>query len=176
MTTTAGQNLWKGIAEGGEGEFPRVVVVEEEGFSVQAEVNGASAHGCSLEKLTARGRPVSPGTDGLRRRAESLAGHLPGLPERLKVHEVDEAHGEAILRSRPEEMRGKRYSEVRVRGDGEVSVERFRYLPESTARERIPQAFTPEGLERLVEELGRNLKPSSLPGSGPGEFKKYEQE
>lgn len=140
-----------------EGVEARPVEVERDGVRVRATVRGADRYGCAIDhvRVTAPGRPVPPEERGgvLRRQAERLAERSPGLPERLKVHEVDPGVGVGILRSRPEEVRGRRYTEVRLRGGREAEVERYEYRPEAGRRERIPQGFTHESLERLADDL-----------------------
>ena len=58
--------------------------------------------------------------------AKSLPDRLRTLPDKVAPVEVDERLGGATLRSEPEQMRGREFFEVEVRGERDVEVRRYR--------------------------------------------------
>jgi len=141
---------------------PPILEVEHGGVKVRARVRGADRFGCAIDGLEVQApdRRVPPEAvgDTLRRQAERLRDRNTGLPERLKVHEVDPGLGTGVLRSRPDEMRGRRYSEVRLKGGHQAEVERYEYRPRESRRHAIPHELTHEALERLADDLAETVK------------------
>jgi len=150
------------------GAGKRELEVEHEGTTAKADVQGAGPYGSSLDRLTVvgpdRDRSDEQKDRAIRRQAREIADDVTYLPERLREHEVEPGLGGAILRSRPEEMRDREYGEVEIKGGGEVDVSRYRYDSQRTRRDRVPQNYSHEILERLTDDLGRILEPAEEDG------------
>jgi hypothetical protein len=107
--------------------------------------------GASVERL----RVSLPGGSSLPQQARGICERVRGLGERLVPVEVDEGLGGGVLRSDPRDMRGRRYYEVGLDGEG-ATLERYRALPEG-GRQREPFTVTREQLGRLVDDLAEGL-------------------
>jgi hypothetical protein len=92
----------------------------------------------------------------LRTWAERSAERVSGLLESLKVYEIDEAHGFAILRSDEPTARGtaRTYTEVILKDTAKATVRRYQAdTTPGSKRSQIPFAITHESLAKLVEDL-----------------------
>ena len=140
----------------------RDIEVEHEGSTASAKVHGSGPYGSSLDRLIVQGpdRELTDEQAGeeVQRQARKVAEDVTYLPERFREHEVDSGLGGAILRSRPEEMRGREYSEVELKKGREADVSRYRYDSERTERHRIPQQYAHETVERLTDDLDGALR------------------
>ncbi|TNE85121.1 MAG: hypothetical protein EP330_27355 [Deltaproteobacteria bacterium] len=126
--------------------------------TITAEHGGAKAH---VDVVTSgpvgvrvRGVKIERGRDvPIETAAEELPGQLAGvLPERIHAVEVDPRLGGAILRTKPDEMRGREFVEVEVSGTRKVDIRRW----EASDEGRKPKdwAMTRDALGRLVDDLG----------------------
>ncbi len=152
---TLGRKLVKAL-KNSAGSGRRDVSAEHDGVEARARVEGSGPYGSSIDQLEV----VAPERDGgggagerVARQAERIERTVTYLPERLRREEVEPSLGGAVLRSRPEEMRGGEYYEFKLAGGREVDVRRHRVSADGRSRERIPQAHSHEGLERLVDDL-----------------------
>lgn len=127
------------------------VTVDGEQGAVEAELADVDRLGASVERL----RVSVPEASSLPQQAQGICERVRGLGERLVPVEVDERLGGGVLRSDPGEMRGRRYFEVGLDGEGAI-LERYRSLPEG-GREREPFTVTREQLGRLVDDLADGL-------------------
>ena len=128
------------------------IEVETETGQVQLDLADADRLGASIDRL----RVSVPNAAPLGEQATGICRRLRHLPERLVPVEVDERLGGGILRSDPDDMRGKRYFEVGLDGSG-ATVERFQAAPDG-GREREPFTVTREQLDRLVDDLADELR------------------
>jgi hypothetical protein len=149
------------------GSGKRSLEVEHDGTTAAADVNGSGPYGSSLDRLTVVGpdraahgreRTDEGAGDAVERQARAIVDRVTYLPERLREHEVDGGLGCGILRSRPEEMREREYHEVELGNGRQAEVSRYRYDPAETRRDRIPQQYSHEALERLTDDLGAVLE------------------
>src|SRR4051812_37116725 len=96
LENTLQQNLAKWRFPHGE---RRELTVEENGWVAAIHADSADTVGCHVWEI-ALSRPNGPeGTVDLKARAARLADQVTGLLEPLKLLEVDDAHGTALLRS-----------------------------------------------------------------------------
>jgi hypothetical protein len=92
-------------------------------------------------------------TGGVKAWAERCAEHVTGLPEPLKVLEIDGKRDEAMLRSSKATRRGdsRYYYEAVLNGKGEGTLRR--YQSTGTRRTQVTFPITHEALGRVVEGL-----------------------
>jgi hypothetical protein len=92
-------------------------------------------------------------TGGVKAWAERCAERVTGLPEPLKVLEVDDKRDEAMLRSAKATRRGdsRYYYEAVLNGDGEGTLRR--YQTAGTRRTQVTFPITHEALGRVVEGI-----------------------
>jgi hypothetical protein len=92
----------------------------------------------------------------LRAWADQAAKRVTGLLEPLGVHEVDEARGEAVLRSSSPTQRGAQlfYYELRLRQTAGATLARYQasHVPGSH-REQVTFGLTHEVLARVAEDI-----------------------
>jgi hypothetical protein len=115
------------------------------GRRVRADVKDEDRLGVQVERL----RVEAPGAIG--ERVDRIAQDLRPGGERLVPVEVDERLGGGVLRSRADEMRGRRYFEVEVDGDG-AGLGRYR-VGDDGSRNPEPFTVTREQLGRMVDTL-----------------------
>lgn len=141
-------SLADALAEALDRKSEGTVTAEHGGAKAHVDVVTAGPVGVRLRGLKVeRGRDVSV-EDAARQLPEQLAGVLP---ERVVPVEVDAGLGGAVLRTKPDEMRGGEFVEVEVRGTRKVEVRRWRVGEE---REPRDWAMTRDALGRLLDELG----------------------
>ena len=119
------------------------------------QATASTAHrdkvGAEINELTVERKDPGPG--GVKAWADNFANRSRGLLEPLKVHEVDAARGEALVRSTPPAKEDGRtdYYEVKLQGTQKASVKRYRN--EDGKRQDIPFALTHDSVGRLVDDL-----------------------
>lgn len=143
------------------GSGKRSIEVEHEGTTAAADVNGSGPYGSSIDRLTVVGpdreRPDPQAGEDVARQARAIVDRVTYLPEHLREHEIDAGLGGGVLRSRPEEMRDREYHEIELDRGRQAEVSRYRYDAAETRRDRIPQQYSHEALERLTDDLGAVL-------------------
>jgi hypothetical protein len=99
---------------------------------------------------------VVPAGLTLRSWAEQAAKRVTGLLEPLAVYEIDDARGEAILRSQAPTQRAGHlgYYEVLLRGTASAMLRRYsaRHQPGSH-RQQVAFALTHEALAKVADDL-----------------------
>lgn len=87
--------------------------------------------------------------------AARLAEKAIGLPEPVRVIEIDAPRRQALLRSVNPVQRQDRilFYEVILQGTGSALIRRFQGFPLGDTREQVAFAVTHEALARLVEEI-----------------------
>lgn len=120
------------------------------GWTAQLDHGEAGPVGVVVERLRVEGR-----VGDLVDRAQVLADTLRPAGERLQPVEVDPALGGAVLRTRPDDMRGGRFFQLEVdRGGAELTRQRRRA---EGGRVEEPFPMTREELSRVLEALGEVL-------------------
>jgi len=129
------------------------------GWEVRLSADRADSVGCVAWELSLTRNGTAP--EGLTTRtwAERTASRASGLLEPLQVIEVDDAQGEAVLRSGPPSKKGAvaSYYEVTLAGTGKAAVRRYQADTKAgTPRVQAGFALTHEVMGRLVESLARD--------------------
>ena len=139
------------------GSGKREVEVEHDGTTARADVNGSGPYGSAVDRITVVGpdreRTEGEAGEAVARQAGAIVDRVTYLPERLREHEVEASLGGGVLRSRPDEMRDREYHEIKLDGGRDAEISRYRYDPTRTRRDRIPQHYSHEALERLADDL-----------------------
>jgi hypothetical protein len=125
------------------------------GWAVGITADRADPVGCEVWELTAVRTGAAPAGETARSWAERVAARATGLLEPLRVHEVDAARGEALLRSGEPTHRGDDcfYYEVQLRGAASAAVRRYRGAKPGGHREQVPFALTHDGIAKLAGDL-----------------------
>lgn len=129
----------------------RVQVEADDGSVAEVEVIDSDRLGATVDRV--RVKVAEPGA--LPQQADHIAGRVRELGGRLIPVEVDERLGGGTLRTDPRDIRGGRFYEVELDGDG-ASVDRYQ-IGEDGQRERRPYTLTREQLGRLVDDLADGL-------------------
>jgi hypothetical protein len=125
--------------------------VAEGGCTVAVTADRNDELGTMAWEVSVKPGAAAPG--GVKAWAERCAEHVTGLPEPLKVLEIDEHRDEAVLRSTKTTKRGdaRYYYEVALKGTTEASLRR--YQATGTRRSQVTFPITHEALGRVVEGL-----------------------
>jgi len=128
-------------------------------WNVTLAADKADSVGCmAWDLMVARTDPAPEGATN-RAWADRVAGRVTGLLEPLKVIEVDDAGGEAILRSADPSKKGPTvwYYEIALSGASRAAVRRYQADPKAgTPRTQVGFALTHEVLAKLIDDLVRN--------------------
>jgi|SRR5262245_49184951 len=139
----------------GDGRHSLSAAFPDAGWTAHLTADKADTLSCLVWEFTLS-RTGSP-TEGLTLRswAEAIAKRASGLMEPLKVLEVDEVRGEAVLRSDSPAKKGERvmYYEVRLHGLTLAIARRFAATRTASGREQIPFALTHEALAKLADDI-----------------------
>lgn len=119
------------------------------GRRVRADIVDEDRLGVQIDRL----RVDAP--EGIGGRVDRIAQDLRPGGERLVPVEVDERLGGGVLRTRTDEMRGRRYFEVEVDAEG-AGLGRYRVDDDGT-RNPEPFTVTREQLGRMVDTLAGPL-------------------
>jgi hypothetical protein len=87
--------------------------------------------------------------------AAAIAARVTGLLEPLKVHEIDESRGEAVLRSVAPARKGDTlaYYEILLQGGSTASLARYVGSKVRPGRQQVAFAITHETLAKLLEDI-----------------------
>lgn len=131
------------------GSFPTA------GWTVQLTADKTDSLSCLVWELALARTGDAPAGFTLRAWAEGVAQRVAGLLEPLKLIEVDETRGEALLRSAAPAKKGDRvaYYEVRLHALGRADVRRFSASRTESNREQIAFALTHEVVAKLVGDI-----------------------
>jgi hypothetical protein len=132
------------------------VSAPETGWTITVTADATDIVGCRLWELSLRREGNSPLADDLKKRSEAVAAKATGLLEPLRVIELDEAQGVALLRSNTPTLRGgvATYYEILLHADGACSLRRYDGPHgEEIRRQQVAYALTYESLGKLVLDL-----------------------
>lgn len=140
-----------------QGPGPHHLSVSADGWTGVVAAQRCDELGCRVWELTLRAS-AQPTLDeaGLRTWADRVACRVSGLPELLRVVEVDVIQGQALLRSREASRRkdGLAYFEVLLKASGEACCRRFRTTTQpKERREQVAFDLTHEVLAKLALDL-----------------------
>jgi hypothetical protein len=129
--------------------------VPEAGWSVRLTADKADTLSCLVWELSLSRTGSAPEGLTLKGWAEGVAKRATGLLEPLKLLEVDDARGEAILRSDAPAKKGERvaYYEVRLSGTDRATVRRYQASRSESGREQVAFALTHEVLAKLAGDI-----------------------
>ncbi|NOY26374.1 MAG: hypothetical protein GXP62_10925 [Oligoflexia bacterium] len=130
------------------------IAVAGDGWSARIDASRVGPIGVVVNRLRVQGRPGD-----IERRAQAIATELRPQGERLDTVEVAPGLGGAVLRTRPEDMRGGRFFQVDL-DEGGADLSRQRRKAEG-GRQPQPFSLTREELGRVVDTLGEILSTGS---------------
>ena len=145
-----GDLLEKKLDLPGSGEGS-VQVESDSGAVAQVDVLDSDRLGATVDRV----RVTVPEAAPLQQQADAITGRVRELGGRLIPVEVDERLGGGRLRTRKKDLRGGRFFEVDLDGEG-ATVDRFK-VGEDGGRSRQPYTLTREQLGRLVDDLADGL-------------------
>ncbi len=139
----------------GTGRHALSVTAPEAGWTVHLTADKADTLSCLVWELTLARTGEPPTGLTLKAWAEGVAVRATGLLEPLKLLEVDDVRGEALLRSAAPAKKGERvaYYEVRLNGLDRAEVRRFAATRTESGREQVPFALTHEVLAKLAGDI-----------------------
>jgi hypothetical protein len=125
------------------------------GWSVRATADKADSLSCLLWELSLDRTGDAPEGLTLKAWAAAVASRVGGLMEDLKVLEIDEARGEAVLRSESPATKGEAvaYYEVKLSGVSSAVVRRFQAVRGAGGRTQVGFALTHEVIARLAGDI-----------------------
>jgi hypothetical protein len=140
----------------GDGRHSWAESFPDAGWAVQLAADRTDTLGCLVWELSLVRTADAPAGLTLSAWAARVADRVSGLMEDLRVVEVDETRGEAILRSDEPSTRGDElhYYEVRLSGCTHAVVRRFHAnRAAGTRREQVAFALTHEVLAKLAGDI-----------------------
>lgn len=129
--------------------------VRAPGWDVQVLAERGDTLAAAVRELVLERTGDAPADLTLRGWAEGAASRVVGLLEPLKVLEVDDGRGEALLRSTAPAKKGEQvsYYEVKLVGTTRAEVRRFTASRAASGREQIAFALTHEVLAKLAGDI-----------------------
>jgi hypothetical protein len=139
----------------GAGRHSWSAAVPEAGWAVHLSADKADTLSCLVWELTLARTGNTPEGFTLRAWAEGVAKRATGLLEPLRLLEVDDARGEALLRSDSPAKKGEwvAYYEVRLFGTDRATIRRFAASRTESGREQVAFALTHEVLAKLAGDI-----------------------
>lgn len=139
----------------GEGRHSLAVALPEVGWAVHLTADKTDSLSCLVWELTCARTDEAPAGFTLKGWAEGVAQRATGLLEPLRLLEVDDARGEALLRSDAPAKKGERlaYYEARLFAAGRATVRRFLASRTESGREQVAFALTHEVLAKLADDI-----------------------
>jgi hypothetical protein len=136
----------------GAGRHSWAAAFPAEGWTVRLAADKADTLSCLVWELNLSRTSEPPAGLALKGWASTIAERVHGLMEPLKVYEVDETRGEAILRSTPPAKQGETlaYYEVILSGLANATVRRFTASRNASGRNQTAFALTHEVLAKLA--------------------------
>jgi hypothetical protein len=150
LENTLARNLAEAFAQG-RGPLWCTLTDSHSQATIQLELQENDRLGCRLREIRiARNRT---GTD-LAQEAERLAKRVTGLLEKLKIHEIDQGLGIAVLRSDTPAVQGdsRSYFELTLSSD-RVTLKRWRSSCAISGRTPSDFTITHEALTKLLNDL-----------------------
>jgi hypothetical protein len=126
-----------------------------DGWAVHLTADKHDQLACLVWELAVARTGDAPDGFALKNWAAGVAARAVGLLEPLKLLEVDDARGEALLRSTAPAAKGDRvaYYEVKLTAAGRAEVRRFTASRAESGRDQIAFALTHEVLAKLAGDI-----------------------
>lgn len=139
----------------GVGRHSLSVAAPEAGWTVHLTADKADTLSCLVWELTLARTADTPAGLTLKAWAEGIAARATGLLEPLKLVEVDDVRGEALLRSESPAKKGEgvAYYEVKLFGLNRATVRRFQASRTASGRDQVGFALTHEVLAKLAGDI-----------------------
>lgn len=139
----------------GDGRHSLTTAVPEVGWTATLTTDKADTLSVLAWELTLTRTGDTPEGATLHGWAERIASRASGLLEPLKLHEVDNTVGEAVLRSVSPTVKGEilRYTEVRLSGLGHARVRRYQASHGTSKREQVAFVLSHEALAKLAGDI-----------------------
>jgi hypothetical protein len=140
----------------GDGRHTLAQAYPDAGWNLAATFEKVESVGGSVWELALDRTGAVPASLTLKAWAERVANQVSGMLERLKVYEIDDANGVALLRSDGPQARGtiRSYYEVALNGVSNATLRRFHAdTTPGTKREQVAFALTYESIGQVVEGL-----------------------
>ncbi|OWK47394.1 hypothetical protein [Fimbriiglobus ruber] len=140
----------------GDGRHSWAETFADSGWAVRIEADRTDTLGCQVWEVALDRVGQADASLTLSAWADRIAASVTGLPEKLKVVEIDQHQSAALLRSDTPGSRGNDvlYFEVRLAGLAKASIRRFKSEHAIGARrEQIPFIITHEGLAKVVGDI-----------------------
>lgn len=137
------------------GAFPQRMLLRDAHVAATVEMDVHQLDRLSIEISMLRVTPEQVSKVGLRDRAMILAQKITGLMEKLSAIEIDEARGEALLRSDlPIAQDEKRlYYELLLQQNGTTTLHRYEGSTLKTGRKEVPFVLTREALAKMIQDV-----------------------
>ena len=151
---TLAESLLRSLGENEE-RGRHTMTVRLPGWDVQVLAERADTLAALVRELVLERAGGAPAGLTLRGWAEGVAARATGLMEPLKVLEVDDARGEALLRSTAPATKGEAvaYYEVKLLGTARAEVRRFAATRTAGGRDQVAFALTHEVLAKLAGDI-----------------------
>lgn len=139
------------------GAFPQRLLLRDASVSATIEMDVQQMDKLSVELTMLRVSPEQAPKENLRDRATLLANRVTGLMEKLAAIEIDEARGEALLRSdTPAAQESSRtYYELLLQRTGVTTLNRYQGSMVKTGRKETGFTLTREALAKLIRDLAQ---------------------
>jgi len=139
----------------GDGRHSWSAAFPDAGWTVRLTADKADTLSCLVWELALARTGDAPEGLTLKAWAAAVADRVTGLMEPLKLLEVDDARGEAVLRSEEPAKKGERlmYYEVKLHGLTQAVVRRFAATRAAGGREQVAFALTHEVLAKLASDI-----------------------
>lgn len=126
-----------------------------EGWTVRIAADKTDSLSCLVWELSLTRTNEAPVGLTMATWAAAIAARVGALMEPLKVHEVDELRGEAVLRSVAPAKKGTdlAYYEVRLAGLESAVVRRYTASKLESGRDQVPFALTHEVIAKLAGDI-----------------------
>jgi hypothetical protein len=139
----------------GAGRHSWAAAFPTEGWTVRIAADKADSLSCLVWELTLSRTKEPPVGLTLKGWATAIAARTSGLLEPLKVHEVDDPRGEALLRSNTPTQKGEAlaYYEVKLTGLTTATLRRYSAAKRKTGRNQTAFAITHELLAKVAGDI-----------------------
>ena len=139
----------------GDGRHSWADTFSDAGWSVRVTADKADTLSCLVWELALDRAADAPEGLTLKAWAGAVASRVAGLMEDLKLLEVDEPRGEALLRSESPAKRGEAvaYYEVKLSGVSSAVVRRYQAVRGAGGRAQVAFALTHEVIAKLAGDI-----------------------
>lgn len=137
------------------GTFPQRLLLRDLAVAATIEMDVHQLDSLSIQLSMLRVSPEQATKSALKDKAADLSQRVTGLMEKLKVVEIDDSRGEALLRSdSPVANDDQRlYYELLAQRQGSTTLYRYQGSMLRSHRKEVPFVLTREALAKLIADL-----------------------